>query len=78
MSAPRAVSALGVVYAPGGCLLQGGSAPRGCLLWGGVSGPGGVPVGRHTPVNILPCPTLRLRTVIISLRVKSLIMYLSS
>ena len=30
------------------------------------------PVDRHTPVNILPCPKLRLRPVIIILRLKTL------
>ena len=55
-----------------------GVCSQGVSALGGVPGPGGVPVGRHTPVNILPCPTLRLRTVIISLKVKSLIMCLSS
>ena len=53
------------VSAPGGV-----SAPRGGLFPGGVPGPGGTwsgtpppPVDRHTPVNILPCPKLRLRAV---------------
>ena len=47
------VSALGVGSAPGG----GVSAPR------GVPGQALPPVDRQTPVNILPCPKLRLRAV---------------
>ena len=35
-------------------------------------GPDTPPVDRHTPVNILPCPKLRLRPVIIILRLKTL------
>ena len=60
----------GVCSGGGGVCSGGMSAPRGvCLLRGGVPGPGGYlvryspPVDRHTPVNILPCPKLRLRAV---------------
>ena len=52
----------GVYLVTGGCLLQ-----EGCLLRGGAPGqvlPSPSPVDRHTPVNILPCPKLRLRAVI--------------
>ena len=51
------------VSAPRGCLLQRGSGLGGCLLPGGVPGQVLPPVDRHTPVNILPCPKLRLRVV---------------
>ena len=57
-------SALGSVPGPGGLL-------GGCTWSGGVPGPLGgwpdqvlPPVDRHMPVNILPCPKLRLRAVI--------------
>ena len=55
----RGVSGLGGVWSMGGCLVHGG-----------VSDPGGVPgqvlppVDIQTPVNLLPCPKLRLRAVI--------------
>ena len=55
----------------GGGLLAGVSARGGVCSWG-VSALGGVPgqvlppVDRHMPVNILPCPKLRLRAVKIS------------
>ena len=58
------VPGLGGVSAPGGV-----PGPRGCTWSWGVSAPGGCtwsgtpPVDRHTPVNILPCPKLRLRAV---------------
>ena len=56
------------------CLLLGGvPGPGGVSAPRGVPGPGGgvpgqvlPPVDRHTPVNILPCPQLRLRAVNIS------------
>ena len=57
-----------------GCLLPGGSAPGGVSApggctwsWGGVHGQVLPPVDRHTPVNILPCPKLRLRAVKIAM-----------
>ena len=60
-----------------GCLVWGGCVcsrgcllPGGCLVLGGVCSQGGVPgqvlpppVDRHMPVNILPCPKLRLQAV---------------
>ena len=51
----------GCLLPGGGCLLRGVSAPRGCT-WSGTP-----PVDRHTPVNILPRPKLRLRAVIIQI-----------
>ena len=60
----------GGVPGPRGRLLLGGVpglegvfAPGGCLLLRGVPGQVLPPVDRHTPVNILPCPKLRLRAV---------------
>ena len=54
VSAPRGVSALE----------GGGVCSRGVyLVLGGVPGQVLPPVGRHTPVNILPCPKLRLGLV---------------
>ena len=67
------VSAPGGVPGPG----EGVPGPGGCtwsrgvyLVPGGVPGPGGCTwsgtpptVDRHTPVNLLPCPKLRLRAV---------------
>ena len=54
-------------------VLGGGGAPgpRGWCTWsrggctwsGGCTCQGTPPVDRHTPVNILPCPKLRLRAV---------------
>ena len=74
----RGASGLGV-SAPGG-VCSGGVCSRGVCSQGAVSAPGGVylvlggvhgqvlpPVDRHTPVNILPCPKLRLRAVKIAM-----------
>ena len=61
------VSALGGRLLWGACTWsQGGVCSQGCLLqeWGCAPGQVLCPVDRHTPVNILPCPKLRLRAVI--------------
>ena len=57
----------GVPGLVGGVYLVLGDVPGlgGCLLRGGVPGQVLPPVDRQTPVNILPCPKLRLRAVII-------------
>ena len=57
-SAHRGVSAPRGVCSKGGLLRGVYLVPRGCT-WSGTP-----PVDRHTPVNILPCPKLRLRAVI--------------
>ena len=67
----RGVSALGgCVPGPRGVPGLGRVCSRGVPGQRGVSAPGGVPgqvlpppVDRYTPVNILPCPKLRLRAV---------------
>ena len=48
------------VFAPGGVCLRGVSAPGGCTWSQGVY----LVQVRQMPVNILPCPKLRLRMVI--------------
>ena len=55
----------------GGCTWSGGvSAPLGGCTWSGwcllrgCTWSGTPPVDRQTPVNLLPCPKLRLRAVI--------------
>ena len=62
VSAPRGVSALG------GCTWSRGVSALGGCTWSRRGVPGQVlsPVDRHTPVNILPCPKLRLRAVIMT------------
>ena len=62
---PRGVSSLGGVPGPGGCLLPGDVCSGGCLLLWGCTWSGTPPVDRQTPVNLLPCPKLRFRAVII-------------
>ena len=49
----------GGVCSGGGCLLRGVYLVPGGCTWSGTP-----PVDRHSPVNILPCPKLRLRAVI--------------
>ena len=62
-----AISVQGILC-PGGSLSRG-SLSRGYLLKGvSVRGGGSLSVDRHTPVKILLCPKLRLRTVIVSTR----------
>ena len=57
------VSTPGGVCSRGVYLVRGVvSAPGGYLVWRGTRS-GTPPVDRHTPVNILPCPKLRLRAV---------------
>ena len=67
------VSASGGVCSQGGCLLLGGVCCRGGvhLVPGGVPGEALPPGDRHTPVNILSSPKLRLRAVIKTVTVKS-------
>ena len=60
MSAPGGVCSWGCVCSQGGCLPPGGVHGLGCT-WSGTP----PAVDRHTPVNILPCPKVRLQAVII-------------
>ena len=61
-------SAPGLESVPGlgGCTWSGGvPGPEGCTWSRGCTWSGTPPtVDRHTPVNLLPCPKLRLRAVI--------------
>ena len=58
---PRGVYlVLGGVPGPGGCTWSQGGV---CSSAGGVPGQVLPPVDRQTPVNLLPCPKLRLRAV---------------
>ena len=83
---PGGVSALGDVCSCGG----GVFAPRGCtwswggggcllcgvyLVWGCTWSGTSPPVDRQTPVNILPCPKLRLRAVIKEKLVRTVFAY---